>query len=432
MPLDTITQQQFKAHAESILKAHPSTQPAIVHDLKNWREELRTSGTASTALEVCVKFLKATEELNELKIDRATIFESIRQKMDPQARFLMQMIWGFGPKVGYAPSRVLKFFESPIVSDPREYEKVVGEIGSGKMKDAYHQLCKVSGLSTSYATKVLYFESRHLSEKYALIFDDRVSEGLLRVTSPLCHRSLSVAAPRPNLGKNTGERRIKNQIDSAWRKYWAYVEGCHELAKSLGTQAENVELFLFNYPADGLAGNEDGSDLVHREVSASLPACKNPDEKASGERRDDELLAHGDWNRALMGLETLALQKALAESSPSPGTSPVKSSVQTQYCDGYCPQCLLEGEHFEMLLNTGDFWECPFCRLQAHSCITGMFALLRERGLRQLKDTRATNRIVGWVLTKVDPEDIFSAAVSGFTSKSELREFLTSEVHEPK
>lgn len=77
-----------------------------------------------------------------------------------------------------------------------------------------------------------------------------------------------------------------------------------------------------------------------------------------------------------------------------------------------------------MILNMDDFWECPTCRLQAHTATEATVALLPTRGSSQLKDTKATARILGWYLTKADPKAIFKADPSGFDTEEDLREFL--------
>lgn len=78
-----------------------------------------------------------------------------------------------------------------------------------------------------------------------------------------------------------------------------------------------------------------------------------------------------------------------------------------------------------MILNRSDFWECPACRLQAHSGSMGMFAVLNERGVGNLKTTKATDQIVGWVLTRAMPsEHGVRADSSGFSSEEEFRQYL--------
>lgn len=92
--------------------------------------------------------------------------------------------------------------------------------------------------------------------------------------------------------------------------------------------------------------------------------------------------------------------------------------------DGQCPQCMLNDEKITMALNNSDFWECPKCRLQAHTGSYGMMALLRTRGSGQLRETLASEYINGFVLTKAGNPDYRSADSSGFRTEQELRMFL--------
>lgn len=97
-----------------------------------------------------------------------------------------------------------------------------------------------------------------------------------------------------------------------------------------------------------------------------------------------------------------------------------------QFSDGYCPQCLLDNERREMLLNGDDFWECPTCHLQARNG-GGMFVLLRTRGKGRLKSSKATDFVGGWVLCRAELEDQYKTG-EDFKDESALRAFLTKNV----
>ena len=65
------------------------------------------------------------------------------------------------------------------------------------------------------------------------------------------------------------------------------------------------------------------------------------------------------------------------------------------------------------------------CRLQAHSGSMGMFAVLNKRGVGSLKTTKATDQIVGWMLTRAMPtEHGVRADSNGFSSEEEFRQYL--------
>jgi hypothetical protein len=97
-----------------------------------------------------------------------------------------------------------------------------------------------------------------------------------------------------------------------------------------------------------------------------------------------------------------------------------------KFSDGYCPQCLLDDERREMLLNSDDYWECPACHLQARGG-SGMFVLLRTRGKGRLKTTKATDYVNGWVLCRADLNDQLKNGDS-FKDLSDLRNFVF-EIH---
>ncbi len=63
----------------------------------------------------------------------------------------------------------------------------------------------------------------------------------------------------------------------------------------------------------------------------------------------------------------------------------------TPASNGGCPQCGLAGSPgTPMLLNTSDFWECPGCRLQAHTACVGVLTLLRTRGRGEFRPSQMT------------------------------------------
>lgn len=103
---------------------------------------------------------------------------------------------------------------------------------------------------------------------------------------------------------------------------------------------------------------------------------------------------------------------------------------KTIYSDGFCPQCLLDGDHQEMTLNDDDFWECPKCRVQAHSASFGMFAILDKRGRGSLRTDKATSnrQVIGSILTRgrFDSSEGPVADPRGFLSEKDVRDFLTT------
>jgi hypothetical protein len=239
MPIDRPNLEPFLRHASAIRAADPATQAPVTHDIVSWERALMPSKVAMQALAECVFFLGGN-----LTLARKDLFRAVVSDLSPQARFLMQVMWGYLPGDGRARGRILAYFNSPVISDSRQYGDVVKCIHEGQLKEAFRRLCAVTGMSTSFATKVLYFESRHLVAPgvpmYALILDDKVAVNLVGVSSPLAGSCVMVSAPRPVKikGKLT-------QLRAAWEKYWKYVDLCHEVGRATRTDADFVEYFLF-------------------------------------------------------------------------------------------------------------------------------------------------------------------------------------------
>jgi hypothetical protein len=99
-----------------------------------------------------------------------------------------------------------------------------------------------------------------------------------------------------------------------------------------------------------------------------------------------------------------------------------------KYSDGYCPQCLLEDYEIPLVVNNMDFWECPVCRLQCHSCTFSVLSIMRERGEGLLKEIQATFWINKFTLSRGDKKSITDSDGSIFKDEEELRDFLLNEV----
>jgi hypothetical protein len=96
------------------------------------------------------------------------------------------------------------------------------------------------------------------------------------------------------------------------------------------------------------------------------------------------------------------------------------------FSDGFCPQCLLEDRHEGMLLNDGDYFECPVCRLQARKG-GGIFILLPERGRGRLRTTPtlATDWVLGFFLFKsLSPDPLSEPEPEPVQDEADLRRFL--------
>ena len=105
--------------------------------------------------------------------------------------------------------------------------------------------------------------------------------------------------------------------------------------------------------------------------------------------------------------------------------------METLLNDGYCPECQLNDEDVQLLLNKDDFWECPKSHLQL--AVNGIDAvILRFRAIGQFRSEPAygTYEINGAVLTRAKEDSIFSDHTI-FNSEAELKEYLINEVEPP-
>jgi len=99
------------------------------------------------------------------------------------------------------------------------------------------------------------------------------------------------------------------------------------------------------------------------------------------------------------------------------------------FSDGYCPECELAHNKSQMLLNDGDFWECPACHLQAKGGrLSPFFTLLRSRGGGAFRENKvsATEDIRGAALAKQVVDKTGKESVQHFENETELRQFLAT------
>ena len=100
------------------------------------------------------------------------------------------------------------------------------------------------------------------------------------------------------------------------------------------------------------------------------------------------------------------------------------------YNDGCCPQCALQDQERELLLNRDDYWECRDCHLQV-SGGGGRCMILRQRGSGQFKSERigAREHIVGAYVCAQSPEDPLSSD-GKHMDEAAFRAFLEHEVRQ--
>lgn len=150
---------------------------------------------------------------------------------DYMRAFLLTMIWGFGD-TGYGTFRTNNF-----ISTPANTELIKQSIDSARVNDlerAYNLLKKIKGLGVSYISKVLYFATRGAGiQDYALIFDNRVAQSLVRL-----------------FAGNDIYRLVNISPSSKFEDYQTYNKIIHQFAKQYEVEADVIELFLFNRSFD--------------------------------------------------------------------------------------------------------------------------------------------------------------------------------------
>jgi Zn ribbon nucleic-acid-binding protein len=99
-----------------------------------------------------------------------------------------------------------------------------------------------------------------------------------------------------------------------------------------------------------------------------------------------------------------------------------------EFSDGYCPQCFLDDKKIPLVQNNMDFWECPECRLQCHTCTLSVLSIMRKRGDGRLNDILAIDWVKRCILSRADKNVITLSDGSTFKNEQELRDFLLSEV----
>lgn len=141
--------------------------------------------------------------------------------------FLLTMVWGFA-KNGYGAYRTNKYLQ---IENHENIQNALTNVEKGNIKGAFDSLMKIDGLSISYVSKVLYFATRGASIKnYTLIFDIRVARALVEIEAGSYIASIVSVNP-----------------SNKYIHYDKYNNLLHETAKKIDTEAECLEMFLFEF-----------------------------------------------------------------------------------------------------------------------------------------------------------------------------------------
>ena len=147
---------------------------------------------------------------------------------DPVVPFALAMIWGYGNN-----NRGVSFTNSFI-----NQEQTKDQIKNGLhylkedlWSNSLNSFNKIKNLGISYSSKVMYFAGRSLKRenyKYPLIFDNRVANSIIGLSTP---------------------KELRDLVEiSRKQKFNSYMEYCsliHNTAEKYKVEADSIEYFLF-------------------------------------------------------------------------------------------------------------------------------------------------------------------------------------------
>lgn len=161
-------------------------------------------------------------------------------KIAPEIKFIAAMIWGHesdgqAKRDGRGPWKLEQTFQ-----DSEKAESVIRSCvvtSNAKISDSYSSLKKtLKRCGPNFFTKHFYFLGKASGLKnYPLIFDNRVAQGLARMTGQNS-TLLQMISVTPNLDATS---------------YQNYLTFAHGQAALIGCEPDQVELFLFNFGTTG-------------------------------------------------------------------------------------------------------------------------------------------------------------------------------------
>ena len=182
----------------------------------------------------------------ENEVSRQKVIDQIRKGLggDPIPGFILTMIWGFGSNDNRGPSRLSKMLKD-LPGVRKILQAAVSALGNNEIEMAHG--CFINGIKStidrlgiSFSSKYLYFAGKALAmEKYPLIFDARVAYSLVALSRPPDEPGISPL------------RFVSIQPKSNWSSYKTYLEMMYDQAAKLDLEADQIELFLFDYRGPG-------------------------------------------------------------------------------------------------------------------------------------------------------------------------------------
>ena len=204
-------------HIEKIKKLNPFEDSVFTYQTSKWiglNEEYKS-------------LIKSFENNDITRAHIIKAFEDYYSKGGSYIQpFLLTMVWGFANS-GYGNFRTNNYLSSQENLDL--IKTAIDEVKDNNIEQAFASLNKINGLGVSFISKVLYFASRAAKiEKYVLIFDIRVANSLVQLTTP-----------------NEVFQIVNINPSNKYKDYKKYNDYIHSLASKYNIEAEAIEMFLF-------------------------------------------------------------------------------------------------------------------------------------------------------------------------------------------
>lgn len=145
--------------------------------------------------------------------------------------FLLTMVWGYAG-AGYGAYRTKTILsKSDSIVKIKNTLNLINKRNDNYVESAFNELKSINGLSVSFISKILYFATRAVvDENFALIFDNRVAQALIKLVTPSEIYSLVTVQRSENV-----------------KVYCHYIQLMHATAQENNVEADQIEMFLYEY-----------------------------------------------------------------------------------------------------------------------------------------------------------------------------------------
>lgn len=219
----------FEKYKNEIVNCKPLNQ-TLKYDCLKWLNALDSFENDINEIHSEFKGAISREHL----IEFATKVKDANDKSHSVKLFLACMMWGYGGNSEKSIDHRGTYRVNEILKSDTNVKKNIHEafllIVDMDIEKAFNLLSKIKGLSISFLSKFLYFASKGCGHtEYALIFDARVANSLIRLTST-----------NPDLVSI-----VNISPSTSYKHYDAYIKLVHQIASDFKCEAENIEYYLF-------------------------------------------------------------------------------------------------------------------------------------------------------------------------------------------